>query len=92
MSQCTLPGDDGAVSPPESILSGAAQQQPAPAIRPKLAGERGAQDSGTGTLKKTGSVSSRVKFQEEIDCEELSKDFVSSLPNADDRLQSLLGK
>lgn len=34
----------------------------------------------------------RFKFQEEIECEELSRDFVSRLPNPDDRLQDLFGE
>ena len=47
--------------------------------------------SSSGGLNKS-SLRSSWKFQEEIDCEELSREFVSHLENADDRIQSLFGK
>ena len=49
----------------------------------------GSSDSGTGTLRK----GAHKKFREEIVCEELSREiFVSHLPNADNKLQSLFGE
>ena len=52
----------------------------------------GGGDSGTGTLRRKAAQKQRPKFQEEIDCEELSKELIKELPEIDNKLQDLLGK
>lgn len=47
-------------------------------------------DAASQTETQTTPLPSRRKLQEEIECEELSQDFVSQLHNSD-RLKGLLG-